>query len=233
MLWAILEQQPKMKEPIEVLVLERHIIKFYDEADYSFGSSDNIKKYDQIFISGYNTILTSQIGIELFEDEKLKSSCLIGSEGGGTGITENSILISYGGLVICCSNTIFKLTIPDLNLEWKTISDNSTCFGIHCLDSNYVVHGELEITKLDKEGRIIWQKSGRDIWTTAEGIDDFAVYENYILATDWDYYRYKFDFDGNLLEEYKVEPQIKEQIKQTEDTKQTEVKQKKKWWKIW
>ena len=219
-----------MKEPIEVLVLEKQIIKFYNETDYSFGSSDNIKNYDKIFISGDNNILTSQIGIELFEDEKLKSSCLIGSEGGGTGITENSILISYGGLVICCSNTIFKLTIPDLNLEWKTISDESTCFGIHYLDKDYVVHGELEITKLDKEGQIIWQKSGRDIWTTAEGIDDFAVYENYILATDWDYFRYKFDFDGNLLEEYKVVPQIIERI---EEVKQIEEKQKKEWWKLW
>lgn len=215
-----------MKEPIEILVLERHIIKFYNETDYTFGSSDNFKKYDKIFISGDNNILTSQIGIELFEEEKIKASCLIGSEGGGTVITENSILISYGGLVICCSNTIFKLTIPDLNLEWKTISDKSTCFGIHYLDKDYVVHGELEITKLDKEGQIIWQKSGRDIWTTAEGFDDFAVYENYILATDWDYHRYKFDLDGNLLEEYKVDPQIIEEIEQT---KHIEENQNKKW----
>jgi hypothetical protein len=69
-----------------------------------------------------------------------------------------------------------------------------------------VVHGELEITRLDKDGKIVCQKGGRDIWTTAEGIEDFAVYGSYILATDWDYNRYKFDFDGNLIEEYKVEP---------------------------
>jgi hypothetical protein len=96
------------------------------------------------------------------------------------------------------------LTIPDLNLEWKTVADVATCFGIYYLDKDYVVHGELEITRLDKDGKIIWQKGGRDIWLTLEGIDDFVVYDNYILATDWDYNRYKFDFDGNLLEEFNV-----------------------------
>ncbi|ATL48255.1 hypothetical protein COR50_14390 [Chitinophaga caeni] len=214
-----------MKEPIEILVLERHIIKFYDETDYAFGSSDNIKNYDKIFTSGDSNVLTSQIGVELFEDEKLVTNCLIGSEGGVTGINDNSLLISYGGIVICCANTIFKLTIPDLKLEWKTITDTASCFGIYYLDKDYVVHGELEISRLDKNGKIIWQQGGRDIWTTAEGIDDFAVYDDHILATDWNYNRYKFDFDGKLLEEYKVEP--------TKTTQIIEEQAKKKWWKIW
>jgi hypothetical protein len=214
-----------MKEPVEILVLKRHIIKFYDETHYAVGSADNVNTYDKTFISGDPNTLTSQIGIELFEDEELVASCLIGSEGGGTGINANSSLISYGGLVICCSHTIFKLTIPDLNLEWKTIADTATCFGIYYLDKDYIVHGELEITRLDKDGKIIWQQGGRDIWTTAEGIDDFAVYDDHILTTDWDYNRYKFDFDGKLLEEYKVEP--------TKTTQMIDEQVKKKWWKIW
>jgi hypothetical protein len=214
-----------MKELKQVLVLERYIIKFYDETDYTFGSLDNIKNYDKRFFSGDSKSLTSQIGIELFEDEKLISNCLIGSEGGVTGINESSTLISYDGVVICCANTIFKLTIPDLNLEWKTISDTASCFGIYYLDEDYIVHGELEISRLDKNGKIIWRQSGQDIWTTAEGIDDFTVYDNYILATDWEYNRHKFDFDGTLLMKYKVEPQ---KIEQTEEKEVT-----KKWWKIW
>ena len=139
--------------------------------------------------------------------------------------TWKSTLISYGGLIICCSNTIFKLTIPDLNLEWKTIADSATCFGIDYLDKDYVVHGEIEITRLDKDGKIVWQKGGRDIWTTPEGIDDFKVYDNYIIATDWDYNRYKIDFDGNLLEEYKVKPRKDAPVDNKAETK--------KWWKPW
>ncbi|MDI9868927.1 hypothetical protein [Flectobacillus roseus] len=227
-----------MKDPVEILVLERQIIKFYDETYYTFGSSDNNKTYDKFFISGdNNSRMTSQIGIELFEDEKLKSSCLIGATGGRTVIHENSTIISYGGLILCCSNTVFKLTIPDLNLEWKTISDPATCFGIHYLNKDYVVHGELEITRLDKDGKIVWQKSSSDIWTTAEGIDDFSVYDGYILATDWDYFRYKFDYEGNLLDKYKVEHQkidtneidFTKEKAELQDEKQVRMK----WWKFW
>lgn len=214
-----------MKEAIEVLVLEKQIIKFYDETDYRFSSVDNIKTYNKTFISGEKSALTSLIGIEVFEDKELKSSCIIGSEGGGTGITGNTTLISFGGLVVCCSNTVFKLTIPDLNLEWKTISDSATCFGIHYLDKDYVVHGELEITKLDKDGKIVWQQSGRNIWTTKEGNEDFAVYDNHILARDWDYSIYKFDFNGKLLEEYKIAPKPKEIV--------DEKRVAKKWRKFW
>ncbi|HPN69857.1 MAG TPA: hypothetical protein PLZ32_10075 [Saprospiraceae bacterium] len=195
-----------MKEPLAFLVLEKQVIKLYDESDYKFDFVDNIKTYNKEFFGGDKKALTTQIGIEVFEDDEMKSSCIIGSEGGGTSLEGNTYLISYGGLVICCSNTVFKLTLPDLNLEWKTISDPATCFGIYYLGPDYVVHGELEITKLDKDGKIVWQNSGRDIWITAEGIDNFEVYNDYILATDWEYNRYKFDYDGKLLEEYKTEP---------------------------
>lgn len=214
-----------MKEPVEILLLDRYMIKFYDETDYIYGSADNSITYDKTFISGEQNRSIHRIGIGLFEDEKQVVSCLIGSEGGGTGINANSILISNGGFVICCSNTVFKLTIPDLNLEWKTIADRATCFSIYHLDADYVVHGEFEISRLDKNGKIIWQQAGRDIWTTAEGIDDFVVYDDHIIATDWDYYRYKFDFNGKVLEEYKVKP--------TQTTQIFEKQAKKKWWKIW
>lgn len=193
-----------MKEPIEILALEGQIIKFFDETDYRFDSTDNLKTYSKIFISGDKKSLTLLIGIELFEEEVLKSSCLIGSEGGGTWITQNSTLISEDAIVICCSNTVFKLTIPDLSLEWKTIADMATCFSIYNIAQDYIVHGELEISRLDPNGKLIWKKTGRDIWVTAEESEDFMVYDSYILATDWENNRYKIDFDGNLLGEYKV-----------------------------
>ena len=191
-----------MKELRQKLVFGSYTIKFYDEIDYI----SDINSYYKVFISGDIDVLTSQIGIELFENERLISSCLIGSGGGGTGITENSFLFSQDELVVCCSNTVFKLTIPNLNLQWKTVADIYTCFGIYNLEKDYIIRGEGEITRLNNNGEIVWQRGGRDIWTTAEGVDDFAIYDNYILATDWDYYRYKFDFDGNLLKEYKVKP---------------------------
>ena len=214
-----------MKAPFESLVLEKHLIKLYNEHDYKLNSADNLKSYDKVFINGDESIPTSLIGIEIYESDFLVSSCLIAADGGGTGVNPNSSLISYGGIVICCSSSVFKLTIPTLNLEWVTKADPATCFGIHYLDDDYLVHGELELTRLNKNGQIVWQKSGRDIWTTQEGVDDLAIYDNHILATDWSDFTYKFDFDGNLLDEYKVEKTYNHLPNQKESEK--------KWWQFW
>lgn len=214
-----------MKEPIQVIVLDEITINLFDESEHKIDSTDNFKTYEKTFFNGDEKMLTSLIGIEVIKDNVLISSCLIGSEGGETGIEGDSTLISYGGLVVCCSNTVFKLTLPDLNLEWKTVSDLATCLGIYYLDKDYVVHGEHEISRLSNEGKIVWQQGGRDIFVTAEGINDFSVYEDYILATDWEYNQFKIDFDGKILDEYKVEP-IKG-LKNKEDIKV------KKWWKLW
>lgn len=207
-----------MKKPDEVIILEDYLIKFYDETDYEFDPENNFKGYDRVYLSCDEKISMSLIGIEIYENDNLKASCLIGSRGFGTSLNGNTTLISYGGIVVCCSDTVFKLTIPNLDLEWKTVADLATCFGIHYLDEDYVVHGELEISRLDKYGNVVWKQSGRDIWTTPDGYETFLIDDNYIVATDWDYNKYKFDFNGNVIEEYKVKPQIKEN---------------KKWWRFW
>lgn len=211
-----------MRVPVEILILENHLIKLYDESDYSFGSSDNRTIYNNHYFNGEESNVTSLIGIEVLEEDVIVANCLIGASGGNTTIHPNSALISYGGLVVCCSNTVFKLTLPDLCLEWKTQSDLATCFGIHYLDEDYAVHGELAISRMNKNGQLVWQRSGRDIWITLEGIDDFEMYEDHILATDWQYNRYKWGFNGDLLEEYKIEPR-RDHLS----------KQQAKWWEFW
>lgn len=56
-----------MKKPIEVLVLEKQVIKFFDEFDYKLDSMGNIKTYNKTFISGNKSAMTSQIGIEVLK----------------------------------------------------------------------------------------------------------------------------------------------------------------------
>ncbi|MBK6834669.1 MAG: hypothetical protein IPG89_10490 [Bacteroidetes bacterium] len=86
-----------------------------------------------------------------------------------------------------------------LRLQWQTKADTATCFGIFKLQDSYIVHGELEITRLDKHGKIVWQNSGADIFTTLDSENTFQITDKYILATDWENRKYKFDFDGNNI----------------------------------
>jgi hypothetical protein len=174
-------------------------IDISSDSAYSENSADNLTPYDFVYFDKSKYDFPSVFGIKVFHDDRLLKSAIVGSVGGGTTIHETSLILETDRLVLCASDTIFCLSIPDLNLFWKTKADTATCFEIFKLQDGYVVHGEMEITKLDKAGKIIWQNSGADIFTTLEGKDTFTITDKYILATDWENRKYKFDFDGKSV----------------------------------
>lgn len=193
-----------MNEPVKTVVIGQYRIEFYDETDYYAKIDDNVNVYQRTYFQESEYVLPSIVGIMLFQEDICKASCLIGGAGGATIVHSTSMVLNNKQLTICCSDSVFSLALPKLDLEWKTQADSVTCLGIYPLDGDYVVHGELEITRLSKNGETIWQVGGRDIWTTHEGIDDFGIHDDYILATDWNHNRYKIDFNGKIIEEYKI-----------------------------
>ncbi|WP_295669653.1 hypothetical protein [uncultured Mucilaginibacter sp.] len=165
--------------------------------DHAYSPNDSVHKYNQSYLetSGYQS--HSIIGIKVYNLDTPLSSAVIGGSGGGTGIHETSFVSETDRLAICCTDTVFCLSIPDLSLLWKTKADTASCFEIFKYKTDYIIHGELEITRLAADGRILWQQSGADIFTRpGPEREDFIIAEDYILATDWDNRKYKFDFNG-------------------------------------
>lgn len=167
---------------------------------YTDNSSDNLNQYQKVYFTESEYNLPTKIGIKVFENDELIKSAIIGSIGGGTGIHKSSQIIEDDRILVCCSDSIFCISIPDLDLKWKTQADQATCFELFKKDNSYIVHGEMEISKLNPNGKIVWQQSGADIFTTEKGIDDFEITESYIRATDWENRVYKFDFNGEEIE---------------------------------
>jgi hypothetical protein len=190
-------------------LIEKYKIEIFADKTYEVGSIDNTNKYNFEYFEAENKYNSTFVGIKIFENGTLKNSSIIGSEGGNTGINENSKIIEENRIVICCADKIFCLSFPELNLLWKTKTDEMSCFEIFKKDNFYIVHGELEITKLDENGKILWQKGGADIFTTISGKNDFELNEKYIIATDWENRTYKFDYEGNEFTDMKQFPWIK------------------------
>ena len=167
------------------------------KTDYSINSTDNIP-YDLLYLEDAGSFWPTIIGLKIYDDTKsLFKSAIIGSQGGGTTIHKTSYIVKENRIVICCSDTVFCLSIPDLDLYWKTKCDTATCFQIFKYKDDYIVHGELEISRLGSDGKILWQQGGEDIFVTLNsGKGDFVITPDYILATDWGNRKYKFDFDG-------------------------------------
>ena len=181
------------------LILDNYTVDLF--VDYAYSPDDSVHKYNHAYFFAEDGYCGSIFGISVHQDDVLLQSAVIGASGGGTGIHPTSLVYDEERLVICCSDSVFCLSLPALDLRWQTKADLVTCFQIFKYKNDYIVHGELEITRLDGDGKIIWQRSGGDIFVTLNSSQkDFLIAEDYILATDWQSRTYKFDFDGNEIE---------------------------------
>lgn len=180
---------------------KKHTIELTVDPTYAPNSSDNVNNYDHVHFKPSEFRLSTMIGLKVFEDDVLVNSAIIGSDGGATGIHEHSQIIEKDRIVVCCSDTVFCLSIPELKLIWRTQVDQATCFGVFKYNDTYIVHGELEISRIGRNGEVLWQQSGADIFVTQSSTNGFEITKEYIKATDWENRVYKFDFDGNVIKE--------------------------------
>lgn len=175
-------------------------IEVLDEPTYKYGSTDNNFNYSKYYFNDdAEKYPVSKHGVKIYQDNQIINSCIIIGSGGATGVHQNSSLLNNNQLVICCCDTIFCLTLADLELKWKTQADQATCFKLFKLQNDYLVHGELQITRLDKDGKIKWQFGGADIFVSIEDEEEFKLAEDHIMLTDFGKTKYKIDFDGKLL----------------------------------
>ena len=94
---------------------------------------------------------------------------------------------------------MFRFSLAGLQLLWKTKADLATYFAVFPYRQDYIVHGELEISRLDQWGNIIWQNGGADIFATPHGDSSLVLLQDMIIATDWEFSKYAFDYDGRTL----------------------------------
>ena len=179
--------------------IESNRIEIYEDYTFTQDSADNVNQYDFVYSDQSEYHFSSVFGIKIFQNDLFFKSAFIRSTGGKTAIHDTSVIIESDRFLICCSDNVFCLSIPDLTLLWRTKADTATCFEIYKYQDTYIIHGELEISRLDNDGKILWQQIGADVFTTLDGEDNFVLTDNYILATDWENNKYKFDYNGRSV----------------------------------
>lgn len=175
-------------------------VELLNESDCNLGSNDNLNKYLKNYLTESNFKLPTKIRIKIFENGAELNSAIIGAEGGATGLHKTSQIIESNRILICCCDSVFCLDLPTLNLNWKTKVDIATAFEIFKIENGFIIHGELEITRIDNDEKVIWQNGGADIFVSQNGNDDFEVKENFVKATDWDNRIYKWNLNGVEIE---------------------------------
>jgi hypothetical protein len=179
------------------IVLEAggYSIGLVNDTQYDPDSADNVSSYDRGYSDEHcdNYRYTPRHGIRVFSDDKTLTSCSVCSSGGSTSIHPTCSLLDGNHLLLCCGDSVFSLTIPELDLSWRTKADSTTCFEIFAHNDGYIVHGELELSRLSRDGSIIWQFSGSDIFVTHAGTNDFVLEGDLIHATDWNGLEFTLD----------------------------------------
>lgn len=177
------------------------IVEVLNEPTYELGSTNKDFNYEKIFFNddGQEYYPTSKHGIKIYRDNQVITGSLLIGSGGATGVYQNSSLIDDNELLICCCDTVFCIALPTLDLKWKTKADWATCFRIFKQDNDYIVHGETQISKLDRGGNIKWEFGGADIFVSLDNEEVFTIENDGISLIDFSKTKYKINFDGKLV----------------------------------
>lgn len=186
-----------------ILAYKEYTIEVTDDQAYKLHADDNSAFYSKIYngtsAGGQNLHPTAQYGVRVYLGEREIASVLICETGGYAGVQTHTCIIYEDTLLICCCDKVYALKLPDLTMYWKRKADPATCFGIYAWKDDFVIHGELHITRIDIHGNEKWSFGGRDIFVTPDGSSAFELRGDKIILTDWGAYTYKLDSNGIVL----------------------------------
>jgi hypothetical protein len=174
-------------------------IDILDEPAISLDSTDSLFTYDKIYFDRTAHSPTSKYGIRVSKDGQYISSALICETGGSTGVYDNSFIIAGKVLLICCCNSVYSFKLPELRLSWKKKFDSATCFAIYPFKDDFIIHGELAISRIDPDGNVKWNFFGKDIFVTQDGTNAIILTEDRIEVTDWTDNKYILNDNGQPI----------------------------------
>ncbi|MFK8055206.1 MAG: hypothetical protein AB8F78_03710 [Saprospiraceae bacterium] len=125
-------------------------------------------------------------GIRIYKNAKEISSAIFIETGGATGLHEKSFAIKEKQILLCCAEFIYSINLPDLTVNWRKQLDGATCFGIHPYQEDFIIHGELEITRINENGNVKWAFGPGEIFVTPDGKEVFTINEDLIEVKNWD-----------------------------------------------
>ena len=176
-----------------------YTIQIFEEDNYHLKAEDNKYNYNNsIFIkTDYNQ---SHIGIRAFQYGEEINSCVLFGNGLGGLVFEDSLLVHENQIIICCSNYLCAISLDTFELKWKSEVDPDSAWHIYQLEDDYLVHGELQISRITKDGDIKWQFRGDDIFFSLEGTEECKIENDSILLTDFEEKKYVLNFDGQEVD---------------------------------
>ena len=160
-------------------------LEIVNEPAYTFGSADNVRNYPIAENLDAPEKPCSVHGL-LLDGEPI---AVFGAVGGATGVHARTAIYLDHGLYFAICGRVLRLRLSPIEKDWELPVDPATCFGIHLhMPTNTLFsHGELQVTRFTPQGSILWQSSGRDIFTKG-----FSIEDDVVRVVDFKGYEHKF-----------------------------------------
>lgn len=158
---------------------------------YTSGSADNKRKYSKEYKNQDVFHFVTKLGIVVTKLSKEYQSAIILGSGGASGLHETSFILNSNSLLMCVDHDIVCLNLPFLDLEWRKQIDDATCFEILKFMNDFIIHGELSISRIDINGNIMWTFYGPDIFT-----EEMRIEGNFVIAVDFNNNVFKIDIEN-------------------------------------
>lgn len=210
-----------------ILEYKDYTIKVFDDAAFD-DTPGSPTTYDKVYQPDkdkeYKPI--SKHAIVIYRNDIIVASAMLLAVAGATSVTSDAVLIDHDNLITRCCNTVFSLTLPELELNWMTEVDWATCFSIHKYNDTFITHGEMSVARIDRNGNKLWSYTGADIFVCLDEGNAFEMHDNFIELMDFNGSSYKIDYDGKTIDYnesdyYKQKPAT------------IYLKKQKPWWKFW
>lgn len=119
------------------------------------------------------------------------------------GIYECCTVLNGEKLIIAKFNTVYEINLVCGEACHKHISDLAGAIGLYKVEDGYIIHGEMQIVKLDFELNIVWSFYGADIFASVQGRDSFILSKDKIELIDFENNHYVINLTGELIEQFR------------------------------
>ncbi len=114
---------------------------------------------------------------------------------------EECSVLNADRIVIAKFNTVYMLDILTGNISYKEFKDMAGAYALYKVDDGYIIHGEMEIVKLDFDINEKWTYDGVDMFTSVTGKESFTLLEDRIELYDFEDNHYVIDLNGKSIKE--------------------------------
>jgi hypothetical protein len=176
----------------------RYRITIEIDSQYALFSTDN-KEYDYTyFMEEYSCgDYIRAYSVSVKTNERHDTIAIIGHIDGDI---ENCAVLEDDRLVILVDCYLAFIDLTDCRLVDKIeITGIDTGLEIYAFDDGYIINGEIDIIKTNKNGQKQWEFSGRDIWVLPSGESSIKITDDKLYLTDWEGYKYCVGKNGEVV----------------------------------